>query len=94
MLTTMLLARHGETDWNAERRFQGHADPQLNERGVEQARELARTLADVPLDAVYASDLRRASETARIAVESRRLRVHELRELREVDVGEWSGLSA
>ncbi|MGZ4462876.1 MAG: histidine phosphatase family protein [Gaiellaceae bacterium] len=94
MLTTMLLARHGETDWNAERRFQGHADPQLNERGVEQARELARTLAEVPLDAVYASDLRRASETARIAVEGRRLRVHELRELREVDVGEWSGLSA
>jgi broad specificity phosphatase PhoE len=94
MATTILLARHGETDWNAERRFQGHADPPLNERGVTQASDLARKLAHVHLDAVYASDLRRASETARIVVEGRPLSVTELRDLREVDVGEWSGLSA
>jgi broad specificity phosphatase PhoE len=94
MSTTILLARHGETDWNAGRRFQGHADPPLNERGLAQARELSRALAHLQLDAVYSSDLRRASETARIAIQDRPLRVQELRELREVDVGEWSGLSA
>jgi broad specificity phosphatase PhoE len=42
----ILLARHGETDWNSERRWQGHADQPLNDAGREQARELAQTLAD------------------------------------------------
>ena len=62
--TTLLLARHGETDWNREKRWQGHADPPLNEAGREQARQLARVLSSVPLDAVYSSDLRRAYDTA------------------------------
>jgi broad specificity phosphatase PhoE len=90
-VTTVYLARHGESDWNVERRWQGHADRPLTERGRAQARELAERLADVPLDAVYASDLRRAWETAEAVGSAQGLPVARLPELREVDVGSWSG---
>jgi broad specificity phosphatase PhoE len=92
-VTTILLVRHGETDWNRDRRWQGHADPPLNERGREQARELARLLADVPLDAVHSSDLRRARETAEIVAAPAGIVVVAEPALREIDVGEWSGLT-
>ena len=88
-MTIILLARHGESDWNVARRWQGHADRPLTERGREQARALAERLQHVELDAVYSSDLRRAADTA-AAVS---LEVIELPELREVDVGSWSGLT-
>jgi broad specificity phosphatase PhoE len=90
-MTAVYLARHGESDWNVERRWQGHADRPLTEHGREQARELATRLADVDLDAVYASDLRRAWETAEAVASPRGLEVVRLPELREVDVGSWSG---
>ena len=93
MRTTITLARHGETDWNAERRFQGHADPPLNERGREQARALAGALGDTPLKAIYSSDLRRSEETARIVGDTRGIEPEPRSELREIDVGEWSGLT-
>ena len=92
MATTLLLARHGETDWNRERRWQGHADPELNEAGREQARELARTLALAPPATIYASDLARSRETAEIVGRELGLPVVLDPRLREVDVGEWSGL--
>jgi broad specificity phosphatase PhoE len=88
-VTIILLARHGESDWNVARRWQGHADRPLTARGREQARALAGRLQHVELDAVYSSDLRRAADTA--AAVSRE--VIELPELREVDVGSWSGLT-
>ena len=91
--TTILLARHGETDWNRERRWQGRSDLPLNERGREQARALAEKLEPVPLSAVYASDLRRAYETALVVAKTKGLAVTPMRELREVDVGSWTGLS-
>jgi broad specificity phosphatase PhoE len=90
-MTTVYLARHGESDWNVERRWQGHADRPLTERGCEQARELATRLADVELEAVYASDLRRAWKTAEAVASNQGLEVVRLPELREVDVGSWSG---
>jgi broad specificity phosphatase PhoE len=89
--TTLLLARHGETDWNREHRLQGWADPPLNVLGRVQAHELADGLDGERIDAVYASDLRRASETARIVAERLFLRVIEDPSLREVDLGSWSG---
>jgi broad specificity phosphatase PhoE len=92
-VTTILLARHGESDWNRERRWQGHADRSLTDRGREQARALAERLTDIRLDAVYASDLARARETARTVAELRGMTVRELPALREVDVGSWSGLT-
>jgi phosphoserine phosphatase len=92
-VTTILIARHGESDWNRSRRWQGHADRPLTERGREQARALAERLAHVELDAVYSSDLRRALDTATTVAERQGLDVQVLPELREVDVGSWSGLT-
>jgi broad specificity phosphatase PhoE len=84
--------RHGETDWNRKRRWQGLSDLSLNEFGREQARALAEELEAIPLSAVYASDLRRAHETALIVGERKGLAVTPMRELREVDVGSWTGV--
>jgi len=92
-MPTILLARHGETDWNAERRWQGHTDRPLNQRGREQARALAERLDGTRLAGVYSSDLERARETARAVAERHRLPHHLVRELREVDVGSWSGMT-
>src|SRR5581483_3361612 len=94
-VTTILLARHGETDWNRDQRFQGHGDPPLNDHGREQARNLAvRFAADPePLAAIYASTLRRARETAKIVGEHLGLHVETHDGLREVDLGSWSGLT-
>jgi broad specificity phosphatase PhoE len=92
-VTEILLARHGETDWNREGRLQGWADLPLNERGREQARGLARTLAAEPIDAVYTSDLARARETGEIVAESHGVPVVVDPGLREIDVGSWEGLT-
>jgi 2,3-bisphosphoglycerate-dependent phosphoglycerate mutase len=92
-VTTLLLARHGETEWNREERFQGHANPPLNETGRAQAAALAEELADEPIGAVYSSDLRRASETAEIVGARLGLPVEEDAGLREIDVGSWQGLT-
>ena len=92
-MTIILLARHGQSDWNATRRWQGHADRPLTEKGRAQARALAARLEHIELDAVYSSDLRRASETAVEVARAQGLQVVEYPELREVDVGSWSGLT-
>lgn len=92
-MTTILLARHGETDWNRENRFQGHADPPLNETGRGQAAELAAALAAEPLAAVYSSPLQRAFETARTVAAAHSLEPVAVDALREVDVGSWQGLT-
>jgi broad specificity phosphatase PhoE len=91
-VTTLLLVRHGETDWNREKRWQGLADLSLNEPGREEARMLAEQLEPLPISAIYSSDLRRARETALIVAERKGLAVTPMRELREIDVGSWTGL--
>jgi probable phosphoglycerate mutase len=91
--TNLILVRHGETDWNLERRWQGHADPGLNDTGRRQAVELAARFASTSVDALYSSDLARARETADVIGESLGLPVSLDPRLREVDVGEWSGLT-
>ncbi len=91
--TTILLARHGETDWNAVGRWQGHTDRSLTERGHRQAVELAERLANDQIDAVYSSDLLRAVETAEPVAKRLGLPLRTLPELREVDVGTWAGLT-
>ena len=92
-MTTILLARHGETDWNREGRFQGFADPPLNDIGRAQAAGLAAELADVELAAVYSSPLRRAFETAELLAAPHRLAPVAVEALREVDVGSWQALT-
>jgi broad specificity phosphatase PhoE len=92
-MTTLLLVRHGETDWNRERRYQGHADEPLNDAGRAQAEQLAVSLRDERFAAVYTSDLRRAAETAAIVATALRLPVEAEPRLREIDVGSWQGLT-
>jgi broad specificity phosphatase PhoE len=92
-VTTLLLVRHGETDWNAERRWQGHADVPLNERGREQAERLAAEVAILKVDAVYSSDLSRARETAGIVGARLDAEVLLDPDLREIDVGSREGLT-
>lgn len=89
----MLLARHGETDWNRDRRYQGHADEPLNAIGRAQAERLAASLRAEQLTAVYTSDLRRAAETAEIVASALGLPVAADPRLREIDVGSWQGRS-
>jgi broad specificity phosphatase PhoE len=93
-VTTLLLVRHGETDWNAVGRLQGHTDRPLSDYGRRQARQLAEELVDEELDAIYASDLARARETAEIAGERLGLPVVLDADLREKDWGTWEGLTA
>jgi probable phosphoglycerate mutase len=94
-MTTLLLVRHGETDWNALGKLQGHTDRPLNEYGRRQARALADRLADDErIDAVYASDLARARETAEIVGDRLGLPVGLDPDLREKNWGNWEGLRA
>jgi broad specificity phosphatase PhoE len=93
MSTTFVLVRHGETDWNRERRFQGHADIPLNEAGKGQVRELGERLADETFSAAYTSPLRRAAESALILAARLGLHVEASDALKEVDLGSWSGLT-
>lgn len=90
--TTILLVRHGETAWNAERRLQGHLDIGLNPQGARQAAAVAEALASVRIDAVISSDLQRASETAHAIASSHRLPVQVERNLRERCYGGFEGL--
>jgi len=87
----VLLARHGETDDNVARRFQGHRDPALNERGREQARALGRLLRGEGIRELWTSPLRRAHETAEIAGRELGLEPRVDARLMEVDVGDWAG---
>jgi broad specificity phosphatase PhoE len=93
LATTIVLIRHGETDWNRDSRFQGHADPPLNDAGRAQARELAAELADEGFAALYTSPLRRAAETAATLGAQFELEPVPDDALKEVDVGSWSGLT-
>lgn len=91
---SLLVVRHGESEWNALGRWQGQADPELSPRGEEQAARAAGALAGVPISGVVSSDLSRARRTAGIIAE--RLGVTSItveQGLREIDVGEWSGLT-
>lgn len=90
--TTLVLVRHGETDWNVEGRYQGQADPPLNERGRRQARGVGRELGRLGLDAIYSSDLSRAYDTALEVAKAAGLDVQVDTRLREIRQGEWQGL--
>jgi broad specificity phosphatase PhoE len=91
-MTRVLLVRHGQSEWNAQGRWQGQADPALSELGRTQARHAARSVGAV--DAIISSDLQRATETA--AILSAELGIGPVLtdpDLRERHAGEWQGLT-
>lgn len=90
-MTTLVLIRHGETDWNREGRYQGQSDVPLNETGRRQAAAAARSLDGATLEAVYTSDLQRARDTAQAVAAASGAPLVEDPRLREVDQGEWEG---
>ena len=92
-MTTLLLVRHGETDWNAEGKLQGHTDRPLNDFGRRQANTLADRLAGEEIAAIYSSDLARAKETAEIVGARVGVPVVVDPDLREKNWGTWEGLT-
>ncbi|SFA92596.1 probable phosphoglycerate mutase [Collimonas sp. OK607] len=90
--TEILLIRHGETDWNLERRLQGHLDIQLNPVGQRQAQALAASLDGVALDAIFSSDLQRAQQTAAPLAAARGMPLQLATGLRERCYGALEGL--
>ena len=87
------LIRHGETDWNVSRRFQGCTDIPLNEKGRLLAQKTAEAMKDIPFDAAFSSPLSRAMETARIIIGDRPVKVIPEERLIELSFGEYEGIS-
>jgi len=90
-MTRIILVRHGQTIWNLELKYQGHADIELSPAGLEQAAQVAGRLAGINPAAVYSSDLSRAFQTAEIIAAKYGLPVSKVPDLREVNFGEWEG---
>jgi broad specificity phosphatase PhoE len=91
--TTVLLIRHAESTWNASGRWQGQGDPPLSDRGRLQAESLSRDLAGERIDLLVSSDLSRAVETASIVGAARGLRPMLNAAMRELSIGDWTGLT-
>lgn len=92
--TRIIAVRHGETAWNVDQRLQGHLDIELNDAGRNQARRLAKALAErEAIDAIYCSDLSRARETAQAVADALGLPLTPTPTLRERSFGEYEGLT-
>ena len=90
---TILLIRHGQTDWNKAGRWQGHTDIPLNETGHQQAAALCQRLQGWPIETIYTSDLQRCVQTAVPLANSLELKPIQTQLWRERDVGKFSGLT-
>jgi len=91
-MTELILARHGETEWNVEEVFRGRIDIGLNETGAKQAELLAEYLSSVKIDAVYSSPLKRALSTTEVVARYHKLEVEIAPGLTDCDFGQWQGL--
>jgi broad specificity phosphatase PhoE len=92
MTTTVLLARHGQTQSNVTGFFMGWSDEDINDLGYTQAHSLAFRLASLPIDSVYTSPLKRARNTALILAKPHNLDLKVLDDLIEIKLGDWQGL--
>jgi broad specificity phosphatase PhoE len=92
MKTRVLLVRHGSTVFSAEDRFAGSSDVDLSDEGRALARQLCDRLANVKIDAVYCSDMKRTRDTAAIIAAPHRLTAVAMPALREIDHGNWEGM--
>ena len=90
----IILARHGETEWNVEEVYRGTRDVELNEAGIKQADLLGRYLGDWKLEAVYSSPLKRALDTANTIAHYQDISIQVTNNLIDFNYGDWQGLSA
>lgn len=91
MSTIFYLLRHGQTDWNIQRRYQGHIDIPLNEVGINQAKNAAKLLKGESFDQLFCSDLQRAIQTANEVANNINLPIQKDSRLREINQGQWEG---
>jgi len=91
-MTELWLVRHGQTDWNVVRRFQGNSDTLLNDTGIAQAQTLASALNGQSFAALYASPLQRAFQTAQVLAERLQLSIQIDEDLAEACHGDWEGM--
>lgn len=87
----LYLIRHGETDWNTVRRFQGWTDIELNEKGLRQAELLGKRFENIPVDEVYASPLKRAVKTALPVAKAAGVELKTCEHFKEINFGAWEG---
>ncbi len=92
-VSEIILARHGETEWNRAEVFRGRTDIDLNETGRKEAELLAQYLGSLKVEAIYASPLRRALQTAEVVSGQHRLKVNIAPGLIDFDYGQWQGLA-
>ena len=90
----LYIMRHGETEWNVRRLYQGHSDIPLNENGVALAEITGRGLRDIPFDLAFTSPLRRARQTAEIVLRGRDVPLAEEPKLIEIAFGVYEGCTA
>lgn len=89
----IILVRHGETDWNKQRRLQGQSDIELNAKGKKQVEALAQALKNRYTEAIYTSPLKRALDTAQAIGRHHHVDIIPLDQLKEIDAGEMDGLT-
>lgn len=92
MKTTIMLIRHGETEWNILGKFQGTTDIPLSDEGIRQAFLLKERLNN-DFDYIFSSPLKRAYETAKILCDGSKKQVNIVEEIREINFGQWEGLT-
>lgn len=93
MAIRLYLVRHGLTIWNHEFRYQGHTDISLSSEGIAQAKALQQRFQLENFTAIFCSDLQRAQETARIINQPHKLRIQVNQYFKEINFGEWEGLT-
>ena len=90
----LYLIRHGETEWNSIKRWQGWTDIELSEKGRNQARLLGERMKNMDIDEIYSSPLKRAYETARPAAEAKGMEIKTMDCFKEINFGEWEGMTS
>jgi len=91
METQIHFIRHGESDWNAEGRIQGHAESKLSNLGIKQAQKAKERLSAFDFNKIYSSDLIRAKQTVQIINANMNIEIEYLSDLREIKLGPWEG---
>ena len=87
----LYILRHGETQWNVQKRLQGASDTELNKKGIALAEKTGEALKEIPFYCCFTSPLKRAKDTAKLALGNREIPIYEDARIQEICFGEWEG---